>query len=258
MTMMMMRMLENQGKGKESGDNGFMKELMQMQMMKMFSGGDNQQANALQRELADLKHQQSMYQVMAQQQQTQQGNQMSQEFMAKMENIKAERDKEIKKIELEAQKQRDTNIQFVFDTKLSEIKSEMQKVSEDAKRKGQTADLSGFKEQLNTVKELSTMVGERDKGVGEYISETITNVATQFQPAMTRYMEQKQQQAMQPQMMQQVPMSEQPQQPQENPSAPEYQEQEFPMPESDMSPSEKKMSETLSGMYNNPPEKKKE
>ena len=56
-----------------------------------------------------------MYQVMAQLQQTQQGNQMSQEFMAKMENIKAERDKEIKKIELEAQKQRDTNIQFVFD-----------------------------------------------------------------------------------------------------------------------------------------------
>ncbi len=249
MNMMMMRMFENQGKGKESGDNGFMKELMQMQMMKMFSGGNDQQEGALQRELADLKHQQALFQVMTQQQQTQQGNQQSQEFMAKMETIKADRDKEIKRIELEAQKQRDTNIQLVFDTKLSEIQSEMRRVSDEAKKKGEKADLSGFKEQLNTVKELGTMLGEREKGAGEYISETITNVATQLQPAMTRYMEQKQQQQMQPQYAQEPPMAEQPQQLPEG-----SQEPELP---SDMSASDKQMSDTMSATYIHPPEEQK-
>ena len=139
-----------------------------------------------------------------------------------------------------------------FETKLKEIQSEMWKVTEEAKNKGEKADLSSFKEQLNTVKELSTMVGEREKGAGEYISETIGNVATQLQPALQNYMEQKQQQAMQPPMMPQVPMPGQhPQMLQE-----EYQEPEFPMPEAQISESEKQMSNTLSDMYITPQEKK--
>ena len=250
MTMMMMKMLENQGKGKDSGDNGFMKELMQMQMMKMFSGGDNQQTSTLQREIADLKQSMQMSQLMAQTNQTQQGNQTQQDYLMKMENIRAERDKDLKKIEVEAQKQRDKNMQLVFETKVGEIQKEMQRVTEKAERKGEKADLSSFKDQLNTVKELSTMLGEREKGAGEYISETITNVATQLQPTITQMMQQKQQQA-----MQQLPMAEQPQQiPQQIPE--EYQEPEFQTP-SDMNESSQGMAETMSSIYIDPPKEKK-
>lgn len=257
MTMMMLKMMENQGKGVDSGNNGFMKDLMQMQMMKMMSGGENQQASALQKEIADLKQNMQMTQLMAQQQQTQQGNQTQQDYLTKMENIRAERDKDLKQMEVDAQKQRDRNMQLVFETKVKEIQNEMQRVTDEAKSKGGKADLSSFKDQLTIVKELSGLVGEREKGAGEYISETITNVAGQLQPAITNYMQQQQQQqAMQPQEMQQPPIAEQPQQlPQE---APVYEEPEFPMPESNMSQSEQNMSNVMESIYITPPKEKKE
>ena len=254
-TMMMMKMLENQNKGKDSGDNGFMKDLMQMQMMKIMSGGDNQQTGVLQREITDLKQSMQMAQVMAQQQQSQEGNKTQQEYLTKMENIRSERDKDLKKMEVDAQRQRDKNMQLIFDTKLKEIQENMRRVTEEAKSKGEKADLSNFKNQLNTVKELSTMVGEREKGAGEYIAETVTNVASQLQPAITNYMQQQQQQqAMQPQT---VPMSEQPQElPQE---APPYEEpSEFPVPNTDISSSESQMSDVMSSIYITPPKEKKE
>lgn len=258
MTMMMMKMLENQNKGVDSGSNGFMKDLMQMQMMKMMSGGDNQQSNALQRELTDLKQNMQVTQLMSQQNQTQQGSQMNQEYLTKMENIRAERDKDLKKMEVNAQIQRDKNMQLVFETKVKEIQNEMQRATEEAKSKGGKADLTSFKDQLSMVKELSGMVGEREKGAGEYISETITNVAGQLQPAITNYMQQQQQKQMQPQYAQAPPMAEQP--PQEAPGnpapAPEYVEPEFPMPESDMSSTEHQMSDVMSSIYINPPKEK--
>ncbi len=243
MTMMMMRMLENQGKGKESGDNGFMKEMMQIQMMKSMAGGNDQQSSALQRELADLKHQQSLYQVMAQQQQTQQGNQMSQEFMAKMENIKSERDKEMKRIEIEAQGQRDQNMQLVFNTKLQEIQNEMQKVVAEAKKKGEKADLTSFAEQFKIVKELSKMVGDKDKGAGEYIAETIGDLGKNVGPALLEMAKQKrEQQTMQPQQMPQPP-----QEPQEVPQPPPQETTLQSNPE--LTPSEQEMANTMEEIY---------
>lgn len=258
MTMMMMKMLENKDKGVDSGNNGFMKDLMQMQMMKMMSGGDNQQANALQKEIADLKQNMQMSQLMGQQQQTQQGSQAQQEYLMKMENIRAERDKDLKRIEVEAQKQKDKNLQLVFETKVGEIQREMQRAIEEANRKGGKADLTSFKDQLTMIKELNNMVGEREKGAGEYISETISNVAGQLQPALTNYMQQQQQRQMQPQTMQQFPMPEQPEQPQELPQeAPIYEEPEFPMPNADMSASEQNMSNVMESIYITPQKEKK-
>lgn len=243
MTMMMMRMFENQSKGRDSKDNNFMDKMMQLQMMKSMSGGDNQQANALQRELADMKHQQSLYQALAQQQQTQQGNQMSQEFMAKMETIRADRDKEMKKIETEAQKQRDANVQLIFDTKLQEIQSEMKRVSEEAKRKGQKADLSSFKEQFNTVKELSAMMGDKDKGAGEYIADTIGKVGEQVGPALMEFAKQKrEQQAMQPAQMP-------PEAPEELQEVPEQPQEMTLPPNPELTPSEQEMANTMEDMY---------
>ena len=243
MTMMMMRMLENQGKGKESGDNGFMKEMMQIQMMKTMAGGNDQQASALQRELADLKHQQSLYQVVAQQQQTQQGNQMSQEFMAKMENIKAERDKEVKRIEIEAQGQRDKNMQLVFNTKLQEIQNDMEKVVTEAKKKGEKADLTSFAEQFKTVKELSKMVGDKEKGAGEYIAETVGELGKNVGPALMEFAKQKrEQQAMQPQQM--------PQPPEELQEVPQPPQQEMTLPSNpELTPSEQEMANTMEDIY---------
>ncbi len=258
MTMMMMKMLENQGKGVDSGDNGFMKDLMQMQMMKMMSGGDNQQTNALQRELVDLKQNMQMSQIMSQQSQTQHGSQMNQEYLTKMENIRADRDKELKKMEVDAQRQRDKNMQLVFETKVKEIQHDMQRATEEAKSKGGKADLSSFKDQLTMIKELNNMVGEREKGAGEYISETISNVAGQLQPAITNYMQQQQQKSMQPQYPQVPPMAEQPSQEVPSQEVPAYEEPEFPMPNANMTDSEQNMSSVMSSIYISPPEKKTE
>ena len=250
MTMMMMRMMDNQNKGKDAGDNGFMKELMQIQMMKMFSGGDNQQANALQREIADLKQGMQVAQLMSQQQQTQQGNQMSQDYIAKMEKIKADRDMEMKKIEIKAQEERDKNMQYVFETKVEEIQKEMQRVNEDARRKGEKADLSSFKDQLTMVKDLSTMLGDREKGTGEMVMESLGNVAEKVAPALIQLGQQKQQQQMMPQQM--PPQAEQ--LPQELPP-------EQPKPEPNphgLTPTEQEMSNTMSDIYIHKKDKKKE
>ncbi len=255
MTMMMMRMMDNQNKGKDAGDNGFMKELMQMQMMKMFSGGDNQQANALQREIADLKQNMQVAQLMNQQQQTKQGTQMSQDYIAKMEKIKADRDTEMKKIELEAQEQRDKNMQYVFETKVGEIQKEMQRVTEDAKRKGEKADLSSFRDQLNMVKELSVLVGDKEKGTGEMIMESLGSVAEKVAPALIQLGQQKQQQQMMPQ---QIPPQAEQLPPGQNPQElPPEQPKPEPNPHG-LTPTEQEMSNTMSDMYIHKKDKKKE
>jgi len=249
MNMMMMRMLDNQSKGKDAGDNGFMKELMQMQMMKMFSGGDNQQVSGLQREIADLKQNMQVAQLMSQQQQTQQGNQMSQDFMTKMEGIKSNTDMEMKRIEIEAQKQRDKNMQLVFETKVGEIKKEMERVTENAKRKGEKPDLTSFKEQLTMVKELSTLVGDREKGTGEMVLESLGGVAEKIAPALIELGKQKQQAPMPQQLpppAEQLPQELPPEQPKPEPNP------------HGLTPTEQDMSNKYSEMYLNPAEKKKQ
>ena len=169
--------------------------------------------------------------------------------MTKMEGIRSERDRDLKKIEIEAQKQRDANMQLVFDTKLKEIQADMQRVTEVAKSKGEKADLTSFKEQFKTVKELSAMVGDKEKGAGEYISETVGKLGEQVGPAIMEFAKQKrEQQAMQPAQM--------PPTPEELQEVPQPQVQ-LP-PNSELTESEKQMSDQMSEMYLHPSEKKKE
>ncbi len=247
MTMMMMRMMENQSKGKESGDNGFMKELMQMQMMKMFSGGQNSDTSGLQKEIADLKHQTQMQQLMNQQSQVQQGNQSSQEFMQTMERIRAERDQSIKQAEINAQQERDKNLQLTFENRRIDLDSKLQAMEKELKEKGSgqmaTQRINQLKEEIGAIKEMSKVLGGKEKGAGEYIGETITNVAHQLQPTITSFMEGKRQQAeMQQQMQQQAAM----QVPQE---IPEPTNPDMPMESAEMTPSEKDMADTMNDMY---------
>ena len=241
-TMVMLRMMENQGGGKDSKDNGFMDKLLQMQMMQSMS---KPQVDAgLQRELTDLKYQMQTQQLLQQNQQAQQGNQSSQDHVMKIEKLRTDHDIEMKKIELETQKQRDINIQFVFDTKLREIQSEMQRVIQEANSQGKKADLSSFKEQFKAVKELNALMGDREKGTGEMIMESLGNVAEKVAPALIELGKARQQQ-----------IAHQYIEPQQFP--PQQQFQELPegeipstIPhESEMSESEKQMANEMNRMY---------
>ena len=65
--------IENIDKSKSSSNNNFMDKMMQLQMMKMMSSGQNSETSALQREIADLKYNIAIQQLINQQQ-MQQGN----------------------------------------------------------------------------------------------------------------------------------------------------------------------------------------
>ncbi len=249
--MMLMRMMDNKEQGKDSKDNGMMNKILEMQMMKSLMGNQGSEMATLQRELADMKHQASMYQVMTQQQQTQQGNQMSQEYMVKMETLKTDRDKEIKKIEIQAQQQRDENIQLMFDSKLQQIQTNMEKAVEGAKGTGKKANLEGFKEQFQAVKEMSQMIGDKEKTAGEVLGETLGAVAEKAMPVLQTLAEQRRQQQMY------TPQQQFPPEPVEQvlqPMSP--QQQENPEQQSEMSPSEQDMSNTMERMYLKPSGKK--
>lgn len=258
--MMMMRQMENQDKGKSSSDNGFMNQLAMVQMMQtmMKPQGDSD----LQKEIADLKHQMQMQQMMNQQAQMQQGNQSSQQFMQQMEQIRAERDKSIKEADIAAQQERDKNLQLAFDNRRIELENRLKAIEKDKKEtgSGQLAiqRIKQLKEEIGAIKEMSHVLGNKEKGAGEYISETVTNVATQLQPAITKLIDQREQQRVMQQQMQQlppepVPVIEQPQ----NPGS--VTESGIPVDTgqpSDMTETEQQISDQMSSMYKITPEKK--
>ena len=242
--MMMLRQMENPDKGKSSDGNGFMNQLAMMQMMQAMTKpqGDYN----LRGEIAELKHQMQMQQMMNQQAQTQQGNTSSQQFMQQMEQIRSERDKSIKAAEIEAQQERDKNLQLAFENRRVELESRLQGMEKELKDRGSgqvaTQRIKQMKEEISAIKEMSHELGDTKKGAGEYISETVTNVASQLQPALTKFMEQKEQQKVMQQQMQQLPPE------------PIEQIQTEPLP-SDMTESEQQMSEQMSDMYLQPPKK---
>ncbi len=243
-TMMMMRMMENQGKGKDSGNNGMMDKILEMQMMKMVMGGNNSDTNNLQKELADLKHQMQMQVLMSQQQQQQQGNQSSQEFMKQMESIRSERDRAIKQAEIDAQKERDKNLELAFENRKSELENRL-KVLENEKQKSSgglsTQRIKDMKEEISAIKDMSKVLGDREKGTGEMLLETLGPVAEKVIPALVDLGKQKQQQQVhQSQPLPPIPEQLPPELPPEQPS------QET---SSELTPSEKEMSQTMSDIY---------
>ena len=122
MKMMQMMMGENQSKGK---DPGFMDKILEMQMMKTMMGGNNSETANLQNQIAELKHGMQLQQLLSQQQQQQQGSQSSQEFMKQMEAIRAERDRAIKKAEVDAQREKDKNLELAFENRKSELENRL-------------------------------------------------------------------------------------------------------------------------------------
>jgi len=254
-TMMLMKMMDNQDKGKPSDGNGFMNQMFMMQMMQSMSKPQND--SRLQTEIAELKHQMQMNQIVSQQSQVQQGNSSSQDFMKQMEMIRAERDKGIKQAEIAAQQERDKNLELAFDNRRIELESRLQGMEKELKEKGSgqmaTQRIKQMKEEIAAIKDMSKVLGEKEKSAGEYIGDTISNVASQLQPSVTKYIESREnQRAMQQQVMQQ--------QPQQLPPEPTQIDQQpgMPLPPSDMTESERQMSEQMADMYLRSPAKKQE
>lgn len=244
--MMMMRMLENQDKGKSNDGNGFMNSLMMMQMMQAMS--KPQSDAGLQREIADLKNQMQMQQMMNQQAQMQQGSNSSQNFMQQMEQIRAERDQSIKAAEISAQQERDKNLAMAFDNRRIELESRLKAMEREMKEKGSgqiaTQRLVQMKDEIAAVKEMSKILGDKEKGAGEYISETVGNLATTLQPTLARLIEQKN---AQPQQL--------PPMPAEAYGAvanAQFQPQQLPLGNPELTDTERQMSQRAEEMYINP------
>ena len=237
-TMMLMRYMENAEKGKDHKGNGFMDKLMEIQLMKSIGGNQNNN-EPLMREIADLKHNMVMQQVLQQSQQK--GVPTLNDQLMAMEKIRGDRDVKIKEAELDAQKSRDKTLGIAIGSKLKE----MEKAIDEARQSGggfSGQRIKDLKEEISAVKEMSNILGDREKSAGEYISETIGNVAQQIQPALTNYMQQKEEQKVEQQMAQQQ-VAEQAQQPQEE-SAPAQSEGK-----SSMTLSEQEMSQRMQEMY---------
>ncbi len=239
--MMVMRMMENQGTGKE---NGFMDKMMQIQMMKSMQGGN--QDSAVSREIADLKQQMSMNQLL--QQANQKNAPILQEQMASLEKNRADRDVKIKEAEMSAQTYRDQALKATMDAKLQELERQI----DVAKQSGGTLGaqrINEMKEEFKAIREMSAMLGDKEKGTGEMVMESLGNVAEKVAPALIELGKQKQQQ-------QQVPIAPQYQPPQEF-----HPGQEQPIPSqgtpvsqpSDMAPSDREMADIRDEMYLNPP-----
>ena len=238
-TMMMMRMMENTGTGKDSNDNNFMDKMMQIQMMNSMKP---QADVGLQREIADLKQQMQMQQMLNQQQQQQQGQTSSQEFMQSMEAVRSERDKSIKAAEISAQQEKDKNLQLAYDNRRIELESRLKAMEKEMKEKGSgsmaTQRIRDMKEEISAVKEMSVILGDKEKGTGEMVMEGIGTLAEKAGPALAEFLRTKREQPQQ-QLPQELPQELPPEQP--NP--------ESMNPSSELSPSEQQMSDTMSDMY---------
>jgi len=238
-TMMMMRMMENTGTGKDSNDNNFMDKMMQIQMMNSMKP---QADVGLQREIADLKQQMQMQQMLNQQQQQQQGQTSSQEFMQSMEAVRSERDQSIKAAEISAQQEKDKNLQLAYDNRRIELESRLKAMEKEMKEKGSgsmaTQRIRDMKEEISAVKEMSVILGDKEKGTGEMVMEGIGTLAEKAGPALAEFLRTKREQPQQ-QLSQELPQELPPEQP--NP--------ESMNPSSELSPSEQQMSDTMSDMY---------
>ncbi len=243
-TMMMMRMMENQGSGKDVGENNFMDKMMQIQMMNAMKP---QADVGLQREIADLKQQMQMQQMLSQQQQQQQGQTSSQEFMQAMEKLRAERDQSIKTAEIDAQQERDKNLQLAYDNRRIELESRLKAMEKEMKEKGggmATERIKNMKEEIAAVKEMSVLLGDKEKGTGEMIMESLGTVAEKAGPAITEFLKAKREQPPMPHQLPQEPSQEFPQE-----LPPEQPNPESANPSSELTPSEQQMSDLKSEMY---------
>jgi len=190
-TMMLMRMMENTGTGKDSKDNNFMDKMLQIQMMKNMGGGENQNVVALQKELSDMK--------MIQQMQQMQKAPTLQDQMVALEKIRADRDTRVKEAEMEAQKQRDQTLKIAMDSKLKDLEKSIGEAKKDSGSLG-AQRIKDLKEEVKAIKEMSHEFGDKEKGAGEYISETIGKLGEKVGPALMEMAKQKQEKpAMQPQ-----------------------------------------------------------
>ena len=239
-TMMMMRYLDADGKGKDVGENNFMDKMMQIQMMNAMKP---QADVGLQKEIADLKHQMQMQQLLSQNQQTQQGQTSSQEFMQQMEAVRAERDQSIKAAEISAQQERDKNLQLAYDNRRIELESRVKSMEKEIKEKGSgqfaSERIKNMKEEIAAVKEMSVILGDKEKGTGEMIMESLGTVAEKAGPAIAELLKAKREQPPRPQQPQEFPQ-ELP--PESNP------ESANPTP-SEMTEEQQQMSDTMSDMY---------
>jgi len=218
-------------------------KMMEMRMMDRMFGdtGKSSEVQALQNQLNSLQQQMQQERLIASQQLQnerviQKIEQMGKPGMTAQDVLTFTSDKEraVKEIELQLQLQQEK----ATGEKLAQLQQQIIQAQQGG---GLTAQrIQAFNEELKAIKSMASELGESKKGAGEYISETITNIATQLQPALTKMIEQKQQ----PQQF--PPYQEMPQYPPQK--IPQEMPQQYPH-QSDLTSSEQQISDTMSDMY---------
>jgi len=235
--MMLMKLMDKGGEEKEKGSN-FMDKIIEAQIVKSLTS--NNPDSHLMKELADLRFQLQQQQLINQLKEQGSKNPLQDQLMA-LEKIRAERDQKIREAELKAQAERDKTLKLAMDTKLKEMERQIQ----EAQASGGSLSaqrLREFKEELKAVKEMATEIGAREKGAGEYISETVDSIAKQVGPVVQDYIKAKEQQKQQ-ETQELIAQGEiEPQTPPE-PAEPAQ------TPPSDLTETERQMSEQMSDMY---------
>jgi len=242
--------IDNMKKG--GSQQGGLDPLSIMMVMKMMDPVKPQADVALQREVADLKQQMQMQQMLnqhqQQQQQQQQGQQSSQQFMQEIEKIRSERDRSIKQAEIATQKERDKNLQLAFENRRIDLENKLKAIEKETKGKGSgqitTQRVKEMTEEIAAIKEFFALIGDREKGTGEMIVQGLGNIADKAGPAFIELLKQRKEQATIPQQL--PPPAEQLPPQVLKPPTPNLDE---PLPPSDMTATEKEMSDQMSDMY---------
>lgn len=222
-------------------------KMMEMRMMDRMFGdntGKSSEVQALQNQLNSLQQQMQQERLVASQQLQnerviqkieQMGSQQPGMTAQDVLTFTSDKDRAVKEIGLQLQMQQEK----ATGEKLAQLQQQIIQAQQGG---GLTTQrIQAFNEELKAIKSMAAEFGDKPKGAGEYISETITNIATQLQPALTKMIDQKQQQQQFPPYPQEFPLQPPQEFPQEMP-------QEYPH-QSDLTSSEQQISDTMSDMY---------
>lgn len=213
-------------------------------MDRMFSNPENSGVQAMQNQLQQMRQELQQEKLLSQQQLQNERVIQKLEQMRGQQGLTAQDAITFMADKQTAIGQKDIELQRLRDERLKEIREEMDEVKQSGGALGPKR-LKELREEIAGIKEMSHELGEREKGAGEYISETIGNVANTLQPAITRLIEQKERQReMQMQMQQpqfQLPRNPEPEPVEAQPPEPQYQ--------TDMTETEKQMADQMEQMY---------
>lgn len=240
-------MLKQMMGNNEAPKNNFTDDLMKIQMLKSLGGSGNQETASLQKEIADLKSNMQMQQLVSQMEGKQNKPDQFKEYMTAISKINADRDAKIREVEAQRDQQQNETLKTQMDLKLKELGKAVQETRQQGGSLG-SQRVAQLKEEISAIKDMATALGERKEGTGEMVMNSLGKVAENVTPALVEMGKQRQL----AQQSAQIPEQQSPPNPeiQTNPPNPgKAQSSSEQTIKSEMTDSEKNLSQTMNDMY---------